>query len=123
MKWAKSRQVIILIILIALMQNTQTFKSHFEYYDQIFLNTTSWVLQLSYNLSTLEHHATELLDACNNIPGQLKDLRNEIKVRRTPLLKQALFAHTNNGIGFDFLSAQDICLSMGPKCEMAEISS
>ena len=105
------------------MQNTQTFKSHFEYYDQIFLNTTSWVLQLSYNLSTLEHHATELLEACNNIPGQLKDLRNEIEVRRTPLLKQALFVHTNNGIGFDFLSAQDTCLSMGPKCEMAEISS
>ena len=123
MEKSKFRQVLAIIFLLTLVRFSFPFKSHFEYYDQVFLNTTTWTIQLTFNLTTLENHATELLEACSKIPTQLKSFKNEINTRKTPVLRKRMFVQTHNHQGLDFLTAKDSCEDLGPTCELATIAN
>ena len=96
------------------------FKSEFEYYKQIYMNSTNYVIQLQYNFTKMETTSMNLINLCAKAPDLLKKMMDQVDSvidsdfkPEYRILEQKL----------PFQEAKDSCNLVGPGCEMASISS
>lgn len=96
------------------------FKHHFEYFDQVFINSTQWVIQLTYNYSIMEEHANELNNVCENIPTKLIELKDGIKIANVPQLTDR---YIRLPTALPYPKAKTQCRSLGNTCKLASMKS
>ena len=103
------------------MSHLDAFKAHFEYYDQIYLNTTNWNIQVTYDYSKLENAGTELYEFCRDAPKQLAIIRKEIQSNNVIKKIEGKLSVTPT---YDtFYRGKELCSELGPMCRMATIGS
>ena len=111
-----------LIIFLSVVNHhhVSCFKSDFEYYKQIYLNSSSWIVQLQYNFSKMEISATNFVELCTEAPTQLKMLKSEIES-----VSQINFNSSLKLINRpqNFVTSVNACLNIASNCQMATIST
>ena len=112
---------VVTLILVTCMSNLDAFKAHVEYYDQIYLNTTNWNIQVTYDYSKLENAGTELYEFCRDAPKQLAIIRKEIQSNNVIKKIEGKLSVTPT---YDtFYRGKELCSELGPMCRMASIGS
>ena len=111
----KVRMFYFLSILFFLMRPTASFKSYFDQFQTIMLNSTSWLLEVKYKFGDLEDKANELQYACLEAPESLKVLKQKIEKFRAPFITSGLYAskHYKN-----YQEAKDFCNEILPNCHL-----
>ena len=111
---------IVSIIFYFNFSHVKAFKSHFEYHQQIYLNASSWVIQLQYNFTKMEVSASNFLDICDHSPETLRNMKTTIKaiteIDFTPRYEATVSHHTAQ-------EARSFCIKKGNDCNLSEINS
>ena len=108
------------VSIFYLIRPTYSFKSYFEYHQQIYLNASSWVVQLQHNYSKMEISASNLVDICEDAPIALNEMKDKIKTIATRDFSPEYKVIPRR---YPFKQARQECQLLGKTCDMATINS
>lgn len=109
-----------LFLFIWLFPGLNTFKSEFEYYKQIYMNSSNYIIQLQYNYTKMETTSMNLVKLCDKAPQYLEEMMAQVES-----VMDSDFKPTYKVLEQDlpYQEAKDTCFHVGQGCEMATMSS
>lgn len=96
-----------------------SFKSDFQYFDRVFLNSTSFNLKLTYDVAQLENTSSAFIHSCSDINNELLKVKAQLENLQEHKPEVKYIVNTDR---LNFTQAQTACLHTSVSCHLATIS-
>ena len=95
------------------------FKSDFQYFDRVFLNSTSFNLKLTYDVTQLENVSSSFIHSCSDINNELLKVKHQLAnlQEKKPTIKYLMNTDKQN-----YTQAETACLHTSVGCHLATIT-